>query len=45
MPEGFSVGGLEQANVVINKTFKQVEKLFAVGGLVKGLQVVEGVVF
>jgi hypothetical protein len=57
MPEGFSVGGLEQANVVINKTFKQVEKLLAVGGLIKGFHggevlcqeigiwVVEGVVF
>jgi hypothetical protein len=57
MAKGFSVCGLEQANVVINKAFKKVEKLLAIFGVVKGfhsgevlckevgLWVVEGVVF
>jgi hypothetical protein len=57
MAKGFSVSGLEQANVVINKTFKEVEKLLAIFGVVKGFHggevlgkevgiwVVEGVVF
>jgi hypothetical protein len=57
MAKGVSVSGLEQANVVINKTFKEVEKLLAIFGFVKGFHgwevlgkevgiwVVEGVVF
>jgi hypothetical protein len=57
MAEGFSVSGLEQANVVVNKAFKEVKKLLAIFGVVKGfhggevlgkevgVRVVEGVVF
>jgi hypothetical protein len=37
LAEGFSVSGLEQANVVIYKKFKEVEKLCAIFGVVKSL--------
>jgi hypothetical protein len=57
MAEGVNVSGLEQANVVIDEAFKEVEKLLAIFGVVKGfhsgevlyqeigIRVVEGVVF
>jgi hypothetical protein len=57
MAEGVSISGLEQTNVVINEAFKEVKKLLAIFGVVKGFHsgevlyqeigilMVEGVVF
>jgi hypothetical protein len=57
MPEDFSVSGLEQANVVVHKAFKEVEEFLAIAGVFKsfhggevlckevGVRVIEGVVF